>query len=182
MKTKLVSIIVLCLLVLVTPLFSAQGSASSKLPKLDSYHAWLQGDWGQMTKDGKAVEMRGCSLESSTPDALRGHLKTQYDLDIGYFYHGVISFGIMDGSLHVISNYTAPDQMFKKAVNYLRESSHSKLALTPGVDSKGFVIFNFDQNLPGLPDYTTIVPLTNDSFKLVTKTSKQEYYFTRCKT
>ncbi|MBL4869852.1 MAG: hypothetical protein JKX72_02735 [Robiginitomaculum sp.] len=182
MNIKLTSFVVLFLLVLVTPLFSAQGSASSNLPKLESYYAWLQGDWGQITKDGKAVDMRGCTLENITPDALRGELKTQYNLKIGYFYHGVISFGIMDDSLHVISNYTAPDFMFKKAVNYLRDSSHTKLALTPGVDSKGFVIFNFDQNLPGLPNYYTIVPLTNDSFKLVTKTSEQEYYFTRCKT
>lgn len=165
---------------------SGNGTNASKPSKLDSYHKWLQGDWGQMSKDGVVVVMRGCALESTTPDPLyNGHLKSKYDLNIGYFYHGVISFGIMHENLHVISNYTADDFMFKKAVNNFRRSSHEKLTLIPGVDKKGFVTFNFDKDIPGLANLYTIVPLTNNSFKLVTKaddtnTALPAYYFTRC--
>ena len=168
--------------------FSASGNGTNapKPSKLDSYHKWLQGDWGQISKDGTTVVMRGCALESTTPDPLyNGKLKSRYGINVGYFYHGVISFGMMNENLHVISNYTADDFMFKKAVNNFRKSSHAKLFLNPGVDNKGFVTFNFDQDIPGLSKLRTIVPLTNNSFKLVTKaddanTELSAYYFTRC--
>ena len=174
--------------VLISLSFSASGNGTNaaKPSKLDSYHKWLQGDWGQMGEDGATVAMRNCALESTTPDAIyNGHLKSKYDLNVGYFYHGVISFGIMDENLHVISNYTAGDFMFKKAVNNFRKSSHAELTLNPGVDKKGFVTFNFDKDIPGLTNLQTIVPLTNNSFKLVEKADDvnaetNAYYFTRC--
>lgn len=184
MQFKLTSTLIACCLAVV--LFVGTTSAAPKPSKLESYHKWLQGDWGQIGKDGAAVVMRGCALESTTPDALfNGHLKSRYGINVGYFYHGVISFGIKDENLHVISNYTADDYLFKKTVNHFRRSSHAKLTINPGVDKKGFVTFNFDKDIPGLFNLRTIVPLTNNSFKLVAKADdvkleENAYYFTRC--
>ncbi len=166
-------------------LFTGTTSASSKPSKLETYHQWLQGDWGQINQDGSVVDMRGCELTSTTPEMMKNVLMARYGLPAGYFYRGVLMYGIMDGDLHVVSSYTAPKSVFKKPFDAFRRSKTVPLTLTPGVDEKGFVIFKFDKDVPGLKGLRTIIPLTNDSFKLVGKadapnTDVPSYYFTRC--
>ncbi len=183
MKLKLTSIFIVC--GLAVSLLLGAPSAAPKLTTLESYHKWLQGGWGQINIDGSVVKMRGCEIQSTSPDALQRKLTVNHGISLGFFYHGAITFGVMDSDLHVISNYTSPDYMFKKPDNFLRKSTHQKLVLTPSVDKKGFVIFNFDQDILGLANLHTIVPLTNHSFKLVAKaddphTASNEYYFKRC--
>lgn len=184
MRFKLTSVFVACCFAVA--LFVGTTSAAPKPSKLESYHKWLQGGWGQITKDSGAVELHGCALKSITPDPMyKGKLHTRYDLNIGFFYDGVISFGTMGDNLHVISNYTLSDLMLKDAYKNLRKSVHSGLTLNPGVDKKGFVTFNFDKDVPGLQSLRTIVPLTNTSFKLLEKADDMNaeanaYYFTRC--
>ncbi len=183
MKLKLTSIFIVC--GLAVSLLLGAPSAAPKPTKLESYHKWLQGGWSQINKDGSVVKMRGCEIKSTSPDVLQRKLIVNHGISLGFFYSGVITFGVMDNDLHVISNYISPDYMFKKPDNFLRKSAYQKLVLTPSVDKKGFVIFNFDQDIPGLANLHTIVPLTNHSFKLAVKadesnTASNEYYFKRC--
>ncbi len=179
LNIKIVLVIVFC-----AGFFTLSANATDR----SAYINWLASGWGETNENGTPDSRYSCSRSHDIPASLEGKAKGRAIYP--NFYDGVLAFVNVDGNVHVISGYKKPLETSKPGediLDFLKRSQSAVIPVTIGTDSGGRIQLELGTEIPNIPYKRTIIPLTNDSFKLAAPANKKggfggasDYYFKRC--